>query len=268
MKVAHDLSFAPASWFHHVKALCFDIDDTFSSHGKITSPAFDMLWQLKKAGFVLIPVTGRPAGWCDHIARFWPVDAVVGENGAFTMYMNDQNRLCRIETLTNIESQTAKDKLVSLQVAIVKKFPMTKFASDQKYREYDLAIDICEDVPTWAESDVTELLNFCTGQGAIAKLSSIHVNTWFGRYTKVDGLQKCFNDVLPKILKNSISMNDAIFVGDSPNDEPLFQAFKKSTGVANLKRYLPNLKSPPTYITSTEAGLGFVELGQRLISHL
>jgi len=61
----------------------FDIDDTITTGGRIPACAFDALWRLKERGMKVVPITGRPAGWCDHIARMWPVDGVVGENGAF-----------------------------------------------------------------------------------------------------------------------------------------------------------------------------------------
>ena len=141
----------------HIKGVCFDIDDTFSSHGKITAEAFQSLWDLKKAGFALIPVTGRPAGWCDLIARFWPIDGVVGENGAFSFYMENGKR-ARIDTLPQTDATLARSKLKSLKDAILAKYPHAEFASDQDYREYDLAIDFCEDVPAWKEADVDALV--------------------------------------------------------------------------------------------------------------
>src|SRR5881392_3184759 len=102
--------------------------------------------RLRTAGLLMIPITGRPAGWCDHIARFWPVDAVVGENGAFTFYMQDGVRR-RVDTPGT--SPDPKPRLEKLGQAIHAKFPKALWASDQNYREHDLAIDICEDVPAW-----------------------------------------------------------------------------------------------------------------------
>src|SRR5207253_2844846 len=67
-------------------ALLCDIDDTLTTEGKLTAQAYDALERLRRAGKITVPVTGRPAGWCDHIARMWPVDAVVGENGAFYFF--------------------------------------------------------------------------------------------------------------------------------------------------------------------------------------
>jgi len=251
----------------NIKGLCFDIDDTFSTHGKITAEAFQALWDLKNAGIKLIPVTGRPAGWCDHIARFWPVDAVVGENGAFTLFMDHENgseKLHRFDTLSPEENTLAKSKLFALRTRIEKEFPGVHFASDQAYREFDLAIDFCEDVAPWKDSEVTRLVSICESEGAIAKISSIHVNTWFGRYTKIEGIQK-FLDSAPAKKLELPSMNQLIFAGDSPNDEPMFAAFEESVGVANVKKFLPMMKTPPKYITNGEAGIGFAELSRILL---
>ena len=246
-----------------IKGLCFDIDDTFSTHGKITAEAFQALWSLKQAGIKLIPVTGRPAGWCDHIARFWPVDAVVGENGAFTLYMdrdaNGREKLHRFDTLSHSENQQAKSKLASLRATLEKEFPGMSYASDQAYREFDLAIDFCEDVAPWKDEEVTRLVSVCEREGAIAKISSIHVNTWFGSYTKIEGIQKFMASDAAKKL-GLPQMNQLIFAGDSPNDEPMFAAFEESVGVANVKKFLPMMKNPPKYITAKEMGSGFSEL--------
>ncbi len=246
-----------------IKGVCFDIDDTFSSHGKITSQAFDALWKLKSAGFTLIPVTGRPSGWCDHIARFWPVDGVVGENGAFSFYMHQGKRM-RTDTLPSQESKDARTKLKALRADIESAFPGCSFASDQDYREYDLAVDFCEDVTPWQPGEVDRLVAFCESKGAIAKISSIHVNTWFGRYTKVEGIRH-FLKSAPTDLKLP-KFEELVFVGDSPNDEPMFQAFPFSVGVANVKPFLPRIKNPPKFVTTSEAGAGFAELSEFLRS--
>ena len=244
--------------------MCFDIDDTFSTEGKITAEAFQSLWDLRKAGFTLIPVTGRPAGWCDHIARFWPVDGVVGENGAFSFFMHERIRK-RFDTLPEADAKSARDRLKQLRVSITTEFPQAKFASDQDYREYDLAVDFCEDVAPWPESEVDRLVHFCQSQGAIAKISSIHVNTWFGRYTKIEGI-RAFLKYASETLKLQLpKMDEFIYVGDSPNDEPMFEAFEHSVGVANVRPYLPKLKHPPRYITKEEAGSGFAELATVLL---
>lgn len=246
-----------------VKGVCLDIDDTLSTHGKLTPEAFDALWSLKRAGFAIVPITGRPAGWCDHIARFWPVDAVVGENGAFTFYMHQGVRK-RLDTPmgAGLTPESARTKLKSLESAIRARFAHARWASDQSYREYDLAIDICEDVPTWPKPEVEQLLKLCHDQGAHAKLSSIHVNAWFGDYDKKRGFQHALES---GILPGPKKLSQWIYIGDSPNDEPMFELFPKSVGVANLKQYLGRLQHPPTWLTKSESGDGFAEMAARLL---
>lgn len=244
-----------------VRGVCLDIDDTLSTHGKLTNEAYTALWNLKRAGFWVVPITGRPAGWCDHFARFWPVDAVVGENGAFTFFMESGVRR-RIDTPAQAKPEVLKSQLEELGRKILKKYPQARWASDQHYREYDLAIDICEDVPPWKDADVDGLLKLCHDEGAHAKLSSIHVNAWFGNYDKRGGFEHWLNSAKATRAPN---WDEWLFIGDSPNDEPMFAAFKTTVGVANLKRYWARLKNPPRWLTSSESGSGFAEMAARLI---
>jgi hydroxymethylpyrimidine pyrophosphatase-like HAD family hydrolase len=189
------------------------------------------------------------------------VDAVVGENGAFTFFM-DQGVRRRIDTPAGKFTATeCREKLKVLGEKIRARFPQAVWASDQSYREFDLAIDICEDVPHWSKADVEALLKLCNDEGAHAKLSSIHVNTWFGDYDKIAGIRHWLKNSPVKMPEES----QLLFIGDSPNDEPLFANFKFSVGVANLAQYLDRLKSPPRWITSNESGAGFAEMAARLV---
>ena len=259
----------PATWsaatsneLKAVRGVCLDIDETLSTHGKLTAEAFQALWNLKNAGLAVVPVTGRPAGWCDHIARFWPVDAVVGENGAFTFFMKDGKR-GRLST-PGIEAEP-KLKLDRLAAKVLSQFPHAKWASDQAYREYDLAIDICEDVAAWPEGDIETLLRLCEQSGAHAKLSSVHVNAWFGDYDKRRGMEAWLGAGAPGVAAAAPQWDEWLFIGDSPNDEPMFASFRYSVGVANLNRYLDRVKHPPTWITQAESGAGFAEMAAKLI---
>jgi len=263
-------SFADASSHElsRVEGICLDIDDTLSTDGKLEADAYAALWRLKQARFRLVPITGRPAGWCDLIARFWPVDAVVGENGAFTFYMEKSETTGlvlrkRLDTPKGDSDLVLQEKLKRLREEIQSQFPQARVASDQAYREYDLAIDICEDVPAWKAPEVERLLDFCKARGAHAKLSSIHVNIWFGDYDKKKGFDTWLNCAQKT---GAPRIENWLYIGDSPNDEPLFATFQQSLGVANLKKYLDRLQSLPTWITSQPCGAGFVEMADRLIA--
>jgi len=254
-----------------VKGICLDIDDTLSTNGKLTAKAFSALWSLKEHGYAVVPITGRPAGWCDHIARFWPVDAVIGENGAFSFWMGKSGRRERYNTLSNFSPKEAEDKIEQLKTEILKNYPNAKWASDQSYREYDLAIDFCEDVDRWPAADVDALVALCKNIGAEVKISSIHVNAWFGKYDKISGfnawIKNGLSDCASISKKDLLDQKNWIFIGDSPNDEPLFAAFDMSVGVSNLTPFLDRIQSPPKWITNGESGNGFVEFAEKLLKN-
>jgi len=269
----------PAPWFSaskeelsQLRGVCLDIDETLSTRGKLTAEAFAALWSLKDAGFAVIPITGRPAGWCDHFARFWPVDAVIGENGAFSFFMQQGVRRGIVTPGANPDGPRGNGRLAALAAAIQGRFPHVQWASDQAYREFDLAIDVCEDVPPWPREDIEELLKLCRTAGAQAKLSSVHVNIWFGFFDKRKGLDHWLASGAPGLADDVIGRGgplrpeQLLFIGDSPNDEPMFASFGFSVGVANLTEYLDRLQSPPRWLTVLESGAGFAEMAVRLVS--
>jgi len=241
-----------------VRALLFDIDDTFSTGGKILAHAYDALERLQAAGMRTVAVTGRPAGWCDHIARMWPVDAVVGENGAFYFFFAEgrlHQRFCE-DAATRAEHRARLDAIAQTILAAV---PGAALASDQSYRESDLAIDYCEDVPPLPLASAEHIATLMRAAGLSAKVSSIHVNGWFGAYDKLSTTRLLFSERFASDLDR---MNRAaVFVGDSPNDAPMFAFFENSVGVANVRRF-PGLR--PKFVTGHESGAGFSELAAYL----
>jgi len=248
-----------------ISCVLTDIDDTLTTEGKLTSDAYAALEALHDAGFRVIPITGRPAGWCDHIARMWPVDAVVGENGAFYFRYDEEKRTLVKRFLHSPEDRAdERRRLDKLRVEILKTIPGTAVASDQAYREADLAIDFCEDVNPLPWSEVERTVSMFEAIGATAKVSSIHVNGWFGTYDKLSMtrimLDECFGVDLDQ------ARDQILFVGDSPNDAPMFKFFPHAVGVANLAQFADRLDAYPAYITHAPAGAGFAEVAKLLIA--
>jgi HAD superfamily hydrolase (TIGR01484 family) len=248
-----------------IRGVLTDIDDTLASDGKLTAEAYGALQRLHEAGKIVIPVTGRPAGWCDHIARMWPVDAVVGENGAFYMRFDATRRkLVRRFLASDAAREAQRARIAAIGAMIVSKVPGGALASDQHYRQTDLAIDYCEDVPALPAADVDRIVALMQAQGMTAKVSSIHVNGWFGAYDKLAMTRTLVHEVFAQDLD---SVRDAfVFAGDSPNDAPMFEYFPNAVGVANLRRFLDRIPTPPAYITTCEAGAGFTELVDFLLA--
>ena len=245
-----------------VRALLFDIDDTLTTEGKLTAAAYAALERLQGAGLRLVPVTGRPAGWCDHIARMWPVDAVVGENGAF-YFFHEANRVHK-RFHDTVEVRTDKRaRLGAIAERILAAVPGCALASDQPYRETDLAIDYCEDVPPLPLEAAERIAALMREAGLTAKVSSIHVNGWFGDYDKLATTRRLFAERFG--LELGAANRAVVFAGDSPNDAPMFAFFENSVGVANVRRYEKLLSTQPRYVTANAAGAGFAELADHLL---
>ncbi len=245
-----------------IRAVLFDIDETLTTQGKLTAPAYAALERLKDAGKLVVPVTGRPAGWCDHIARMWPVDAVVGENGAFYFRLFEGSLLKRFhdDALTRARN---RERLEAIARRILAAVPGCALASDQAYRESDLAIDYCEDVAPLSAETAERIASLMREAGLTAKISSIHVNGWFGEYDKLSMTRALFRERFD--LEIAAANREVVFVGDSPNDAPLFSFFENSVGVANVRRFSGRMAAAPKYVTAAASGAGFAELAAHLL---
>lgn len=242
-----------------IRYVLSDIDDTLTLNGRLPAVVFAAMERLQKAGIGLIPITGRPAGWCDHIARMWPVDGIVGENGAFYFqYDNSQRKMKRLYFKSEELRKADRQKLEKLKLEILDKIPGCRVSADQAYREADLAIDYCEDVPPLPMKDVDKIVRLFEEAGARAKISSIHVNGWFGAYDKLTMTRMLFEEVFKDDLE--AIKEDVIFIGDSPNDVPMFRFFPHSVGVANILQFKEKITHKPAWVTQQEGGYGFAEM--------
>ena len=258
------LADCPRETLAAIEGVLTDIDETVSTHSRLTAEAYDAMEALKKAGFRVVPVTGRPAGWCDHIARFWPVDAVVGENGAFWMWHDDKERRLRTRFVqSEAERAEGRRRLEAVRAQVLRDVPGAGIASDQPYRAADLAIDFCEDVPALPHAEIAHIVKIFEAHGAHAKVSSIHVNGWFGDYDKLTTSRQMMRELFGVDLEASRARY--VYSGDSPNDAPMFGYFPNGVGVANVRDFAPDMDHLPRWITTARSGAGFVELARALI---
>ncbi len=254
----------PAAARNRIRYVLTDIDDTLTSEGRLPACAYVGLERLHEAGIRVAPITGRPAGWCDHIARMWPVDAVVGENGAFYFHYDRENRrMLRRYWKNSAERAEDRERLNAVRERILAEVPGCAVASDQPYREADLAIDFCEDVPPLPREAVSRIVAIFEEAGARAKVSSIHVNGWFGEYDKLGMTGRLFQEVFGEDMP--AVRESVVFAGDSPNDEPMFGYFPNAVGVANVRDFSDLIATPPRWITTARGGEGFSELADLLL---
>lgn len=254
----------PPELARRIQFVLTDIDDTVTTDGHLPAAAYSALERLHLAGLAVVPITGRPAGWCDLMARLWPVQGVVGENGAFYFAYDRHHRRMRRRYLHSAEQRSqARQQLDRLAGEILQGVPGAAIASDQAYREADLAIDFCEDVPALGRTDVARIVSTFEQAGACAKVSSIHVNGWFGDYDKLSMTRLFFREEMRCELDTV--KEQVVFCGDSPNDAPMFAYFPHACGVANVRDVEQHMPALPCWIADHRGGTGFVQIADMLL---
>ena len=235
-----------------------DIDDTLTTDGVITPDALQALADLKAAGLHVIPITGRPVGWSVPFAAAWPVDAIVAENGAlalraaYKLYQQDEKT--RQANFTRMHNVAAR---------VLREVPGATLAQDSAGRETDIAIDHSEftQLPPERIAQVVEIMQ---SEGMNATVSSIHINGWFGAHNKWEGARWIVRELFGRDLTAEIDR--WAYVGDSTNDQLMFEAFAHSVGVANIRRFEAQLTHKPRYITAGERGAGFAEVVSAILA--
>lgn len=254
-----------------------DIDDTLTTEGAITPDALEALAALRAAGLHVIAITGRPAGWSEPFATTWPVDAIVAETGAVALLRkpqitsqnglqpNDGKRKQLSKWYLQDASTRAANHARMQQVAqqILREVPGAQLARDSAGRETDIAIDHSEftHLPPEGIAQVQEIMR---AAGMTATVSSIHVNGWYGTHNKLVGARWIVRELLGRALDDELDR--WVFVGDSLNDQVMFQHFPHSVGVANVARFVPQLRHLPRYVTQGARGAGFAELARHLLA--
>jgi len=248
-----------------VRAVLTDIDDTLTDHGRLPASSYGAMERLQQAGILIVPVTGRPAGWCDLIARQWPVDAVVGETGAlYFRHLDAERRMVRVYARDAAARARDRERLERVRAEVLASVPGSAVAADQAYREADLAIDFCEDVAPLPLAAVDRIVAIFESHGATAKVSSIHVNGWFGSYDKLSMVRRLLGEAFD--IDAEAEREAIVFAGDSPNDAPMFGYFSHAVGVANVLDFEDRLRHKPRWVTRSRGAAGFVELAEALLA--
>ncbi|MDR3284356.1 MAG: HAD-IIB family hydrolase [Treponema sp.] len=252
----------------HIRFILMDIDDTLTRDGKLLAASYTALWKLRDAGFVVIPVTGRPAGWCDLIVREWPVDGVVGENGALAFWEEPGSAEggARPVLKTDFHPQALRNDhpaLARIRERALSAISGLRVAKDQFARMFDLALDFAEEEPALPLETAEQVRRIAVEEGAQAKISSIHVNVWMGVYDKLSMAERFLTRRFG--WQPGRGDNEVVFVGDSPNDEPLFARFPLSCAVANIHRYQGLITRFPGFVSAQECGDGFAEIVERIL---
>ena len=252
-----------------LRYVLMDIDDTLTLEGKLLASSYAALWKLRKAGLIVIPITGRPAGWCDLIAREWPVHGVVGENGALAFW-EESDPKCAADKRPVLKAEfhpaairNDHPVLEKVKQRALAEFPLLRLAKDQFARLFDLALDFAEEEPVLPLSAAERVRVIAEEEGAMAKVSSIHINVWMGKYDKLSMAERFLYQQFG--WQKGSGDSEVVFIGDSPNDEPMFARFPLACAVANIERYRSLIKTFPAYVASKECGEGFAEIAETLL---
>ena len=236
-----------------------DIDDTITTEGMMPAGALPDIWKLSEAGIKVVLVTGRPAGWCDYFARMWPVAGIIGENGAFYFaYNRDAKKMKRVYLQSDAERQSGRDGLEKISSRVLSEVPGAGISADQPFRIADLAIDFCEDVPPLGDDSINKICRIIEEEGAVHKVSSIHINCWYGDYDKLTCFDRFLKDFTGSSLENM--QEKIIYIGDSPNDEPMFRKLKHTAAVNNIVNFMDRMEHYPAYKSSRNSRDGFKDI--------
>jgi len=247
-----------------------DIDDTLTTDGAIGEDALQALGGLRQAGLHVVAITGRPVGWSEPFALRWPLDAIVPENGSVALVRatpgaetgDAPDGLRRLYQQDAGTRQANYRRMQQVAQRILREVPGSALAQDSAGRETDIAIDHSEFAHLPA-ADIARVVGIMRAEDMSATVSSIHVNAWYGAHNKLEGARWIVRELWGRDLDQE--RERWVYVGDSTNDQIMFEAFPNSVGVANIRRFLPELTHLPRFVTRGERGAGFAEVARRLL---
>jgi HAD superfamily hydrolase (TIGR01484 family) len=256
------LSELPATAWAGVLGLMTDIDDTLTRDGAIEPVALQALERLQQAGVPVIAITGRPHGWSLPFAARWPVRAIVAENGAVALMADGD----QVQTEFVQDEDLRAHNLLRLQAVaqqIVQQVPGAHLARDSAGRLTDIAIDHSE-FQQLSPAAIAQVVALMQAAGLTATVSSIHVNGWIGNHNKWTGAQWMLQRLFGRRLDDEVER--WVYVGDSTNDQLMFDHFVHSVGVANLMDFADALTRWPTWLAAGDRGQGFAQVAEGLLA--
>ncbi|MEN9578759.1 MAG: hypothetical protein RJA70_1768 [Pseudomonadota bacterium] len=239
--------------------LLFDLDDTVLDHGHLSEEAYSALFRLRASGLQLVAVTGRPSSWGQVIARQWPVDGIITENGAIAMRREGSLVRC-YDRASSAERKERRSRLLALAEQLQHRFPELTPTDENTGRLADYAFDIAEskrvDPTTIALASA-----YARSQGARVVVSSIQLHIAFEPDDKASGTLRFLHQVLG--VDPTLARFRYAFIGDSENDAACFCGFRTTIGVKN---WIGRPTLTPRFVTTQPMGRGFVELAEWLIA--
>ncbi|GLK69271.1 HAD-IIB family hydrolase [Hansschlegelia plantiphila] len=254
------LNQAAISGFRDVRFVLTDMDETLTFRGRLAANTYAALEALQTAGVKVIPVTAAPAGWCDQMARMWPVDGVIGENGGlFFRRAPDGHGVQRHFWHEHDERTAMSSCLLHIGDRVRNEVPSAIFADDQPFRLTSIAFAKPDEA-----SDCIAIVDALRKAGADVTVNNLWVLGWLGGYDKLSMTRRVLRDHYD--VDVDCDRGVVLYSGDSTNDAPMFSFFEHTVGVSTIKEYLDQIPLPPRWITRGPGGAGFVEVAKAVIS--
>ncbi|MDY6803489.1 MAG: HAD family hydrolase [Cyanobacteriota bacterium] len=239
----------------NLRLVASDMDGTLTKNGKFTPALLRSLEKLSAANIQVLIITGRSAGWVQAIKNYLPVIGAIAENGGlfFPSMREEPEFLTQMENLTLYRQQLAE----TFQY-LKSQFPDLIESGDNRFRLTDWTFDVLG----LSNSDLETIEELCREQNYGFTYSNVQCHIKPLEQDKATGLMQVLSQYFPQWEAEQI-----ITVGDSPNDESLFDKskFSLSVGVANIMDYADKLRHRPVYVTKNKEVEGFCELVEVLL---
>jgi HAD superfamily hydrolase (TIGR01484 family) len=238
-----------------IRLIASDVDGTLTHNGKFSSDFISTLLNLQSAGIKVLLVTGRSAGWVSALVNYLPIEGAIAENGGIFLKPNGTQDL--LSSVPNLSRH--RILLENTFHHIKQKFPNLHPSTDNQFRITDWTFDV-DDL---SADDIQAISTQCDLMGWSFTYSNVQCHIKPLHQDKATGLDTVLKNHFPEI-----NLQQVLTVGDSPNDEAMFDAdlFPISVGVANIRHYQDKMMHLPKYVTQASEFAGFQELAQLLLA--
>ncbi|MEO0456822.1 MAG: HAD hydrolase family protein [Cyanobacteria bacterium P01_A01_bin.114] len=252
------LSSKNVTFLSQIGLIATDMDGTLTDERQFKAELLVALAKLQAVNLPVLIVTGRSAGWVSGLTHYLPVFGAIAENGGI-YFSKTHPEPVFLQPIDDLKYH--RQKLSQQFEALQQRYPTLVEAPDNRFRLTDWTFDITGLSPT----DLDWMADSCKASGWGFTYSTVQCHIKCLSQEKACGLGQVLSREFPALKRDQV-----LTVGDSPNDESLFDRsqFPHSVGVANIRHYLERLAHKPTYLTRSDAGEGFSELVHALLGQL